>query len=127
MTVVVSDTSPLRALNHLGLLHLLPQLYGRILIPNAVVREVESPPRTFVPIAVSMHPFLEIRSPTNGSLVATLMNDLDEGESAAIVLALETPDAGLLIDEAEGRRIAESHGLKAFGTIRVLLDAKRIE
>jgi uncharacterized protein len=125
MTVVVSDTSPIRALHHLELLSLLQRLYGRIIVPPAVTQELDNPPRTFSAIHLGDFPFVEVLKPADDSLVARLRTSLDVGESEAIALALETHGAKLLIDEAAGRRIAEDHGLKAFGTIRVLLDAKR--
>ena len=34
MAIVVSDTSPIRALNHLGLVAILKQIYGRVLVPG---------------------------------------------------------------------------------------------
>ena len=37
MSVVVSDTSPLRALQHVGLVRLLGDLYGEVLIPPGEV------------------------------------------------------------------------------------------
>lgn len=40
MTVVVSDSSPIRALAHLGLLPLLSELCGEVFIPSAVLQEV---------------------------------------------------------------------------------------
>jgi len=40
MLVVVSDTSPIRALAHLGLLDLLQRLFDRIAIPPAVASEL---------------------------------------------------------------------------------------
>src|SRR5689334_650360 len=44
MPVVVSDTSPVRALAHLNLLTVLPALFGRVLIPPIVQRELAYPP-----------------------------------------------------------------------------------
>jgi predicted nucleic acid-binding protein len=41
--IVVSDTSPIRALAHLDLMDLLPALYSEVLIPPAVARELENP------------------------------------------------------------------------------------
>ncbi len=42
MTIVVSDTSPLNYLIQIGWEHLLPTLYSRVLIPLAVLRELEN-------------------------------------------------------------------------------------
>jgi len=125
MTVVVSDTSPIRALHHLNLLSLLPAQFNSICLPEAVVRELENPAASFASVSVRLIPFLQVRNPLDPGQVLQFQSVLDEGESAAIALALEIPDAALLIDETNGRRIAEHHGLKAFGTIRVLLDAKQ--
>jgi predicted nucleic acid-binding protein len=49
---------------------------------------------------------------------------LDEGESEAIVLAKEIHAEFLLIDESEGRQIAQQEGLQVIGLIGVLMLAK---
>jgi predicted nucleic acid-binding protein len=40
LSEVISDTSPLQYLHQLGLLHLLPTLVGRIVVPASVEREL---------------------------------------------------------------------------------------
>ncbi len=41
---VISNTSPVFYLHRLGLLDLLAKLYGEIIIPNAVLEELEERP-----------------------------------------------------------------------------------
>ncbi len=53
-----------------------------------------------------------------------LYKRLDSGETMAISLALEIKAAAILIDERVGRNAAEALGLKAFGTVGVLTQAK---
>jgi predicted nucleic acid-binding protein len=48
---------------------------------------------------------------------------LDEGEAAAIALAKELHADRLLIDERQGRAVAQSMGLAVAGTLAVLQDA----
>jgi predicted nucleic acid-binding protein len=38
---VISNTSPLQYLHQVGLLHLLPALFGQVYVPDAVVLELE--------------------------------------------------------------------------------------
>ena len=40
MPEVISDTSPLQYLTQINLLHILPALAGRIIVPQAVVEEL---------------------------------------------------------------------------------------
>ena len=87
MTLVVSDTSPVRALGHVGHLDLLKVLYGEVWVPPAVARELASP-RGRGPAVDAVAAGLTIRAPSDVARVATLKRDLDAGESEAIALAL---------------------------------------
>jgi predicted nucleic acid-binding protein len=53
--------------------------------------------------------------------------DLGTGELAAMALALENPEQILLLDDALARRLAQAAGLKVWGTLRILLEAKARE
>ncbi len=61
---------------------------------------------------------------TDERLKRSLMIELDEGESEAIVLALEKDAELILIDDYDGREIARALGLRVAGTLGVLLKAK---
>jgi len=65
--------------------------------------------------------------PTNVSAIQLLLNDLDKGESEAIVLARELNAEFLLIDERHGSKIAQEQGLNTIGLIGVLIKAKELE
>ena len=124
----VSDTSPLFNLAAINQLHLLPQFFEEILIPDAVLQELE-PVRKY-PGVQEIH-----RAITEGSIVVatvrdrgrvhSLEQDLGSGEAEAITLALERGHPHVLIDEREGSGVAEQLGLKPMGVLGVLLRAKR--
>jgi uncharacterized protein len=57
------------------------------------------------------------------NLAKALQTEIDFGESEAIVLAIETKDCVLIIDETEGRRFADLYDLTKTGFIGLLLDA----
>lgn len=66
--IVVSDTSPIRALAFLDQLTVLEQLFGKVVVPPAVAEELRSPARLALsesPPDVSRFPFIEIRTPAN--------------------------------------------------------------
>lgn len=123
--IVVSDTSPIRALSFLDALPLLQSLYQQVLIPPAVARELTQPRRRFAVTRLSEYPFIETRIPTDDVRVQSLCKTLDQAESEAISLALEVKADLLLIDERQGTETALSLGLKTTGVLGVLIQAKR--
>jgi uncharacterized protein len=116
--IVVSDTSPITTLIQVGQETLLHQLYGEILIPEAVQRE----------LAV-LHPqlpeYFQVKRVVNRSEVDRLLQEIDPGEAEAIILAKELHADALLIDEREGRAVAAREGVRFIGLIGVLVFAKR--
>ena len=112
--LLVTDTTCLIAPDRVGRLDLLPQLYGSVVAPPAVFREVGQRPT-----------WLRQERPGDDTDVEALRVHLDAGEAEAIALASQLPDAVLLIDEAQGRRVAVARGLRIIGTAGVLLGAKR--
>jgi len=124
MAIVVSDTSPIRALHFLKELTLLEQLFGTIIVPPAVADELARTRQPFTAIDVSSFHNFEIRAPQDRQLVQTYVETIDDGEAEAIVLAIELK-ATLLIDEVAGRSAAAAAGLPYMGVLGVLSLAKR--
>lgn len=123
--IVVSDTSPLRGLQALGKTEVLRALYGEVLIPPAVHRELLHDVARMGAFAIEALPWLRVVAPRDQDLVHRLMRVADAGESEAIALCKEFPQALLLIDESVGRRQARQMGLEIQGLLAVLVDAKR--
>ena len=119
MAAVVSDTSPLRALDHLNLLPILPRLFGAVWLPPAVHEEL-----VLAGVTLPNEPWLRVESPANGSLVQRLRTTLDPGEAEAIALAIEINAAIVLMDERRGRAMATSLGLQSRGVVGILIEAK---
>lgn len=122
--IVVADTSPLNYLVLIGEAGVLYQLYGRILIPPAVLSELQDPAAPSVVSAwMKRRPaWLEVCKVTVA--FEEYSEELDAGESEAIALAKEYgPDVLLLIDEERGRLEAQRHAIRTTGTLGVLDDA----
>jgi len=122
--IVVSDTSPIRALEFLGLLPILNDLFDRVLIPPAVRDELNSPLPRFDAVNLSNYDFIEVQAPQDRNQVEQLLRTLDRGEAEALALALETGSRLILMDERRGRATAAQHGVVALGALGVLLRAK---
>lgn len=120
--VVVSDTSPLQYLHQSGTLDLLPGLFGRVVVPPAVIGELaEGRARGHdLPLLEGLA-WVEIRAP-HQELV--LPGRLGRGEQEAISMAVED-HALVLLDDRDARTCALSLGLHVLGTFGVLLRAKR--
>jgi hypothetical protein len=123
--IIVSDTSPINNLAAINQLHLLQQLYGTVLIPEAVYRELTDP---IFPVAgsteVQTFDWIQTRSVTDRAVVEALSNELDIGEAEAIALALEIEADQVLIDERRGRLVAARLNLRYTGILGILVEAK---
>ena len=123
--IIVSDTSPINNLAAIKHLHLLHELYGTILIPEAVYQELTDPN---FPVAgateVQTLDWIQTRAVSDRILVKALSNELDVGEAEAIALALEIQADRVLIDERRGRLIASRLNLRYTGILGILVEAK---
>lgn len=124
MPAVVSDTSPLRCMHHLGRIDLLGALYGEILVPPAVADELRSPHGELPSIDIAGMPGVRMQRPRDAEQVRNLERSLHRGEAEALALAVEL-QATIIIDEQDGRAAARRLGLKTVGVLGVLVLAKR--
>lgn len=99
-------------------------MFGSVVVPRTVATELEMPRRRFRAIRVGDHDFITITEPRDREQVTALERELDTAEAEAIVLAMELHADVLLIDEADGRRLAMSRGLATTGVLGVLVRAK---
>lgn len=115
--IVVSDTSPISNLLTLNLEHLLKDMFHEVVIPPCVHDEL-----------IRHHPrlpnFLRVTRVKDASAVERLLTQLDIGEAEAVILAEENKADALLMDENDGRKIAERRGLRVIGLLGVLVKAK---
>ena len=114
--LLVTDASPLIALDRVEHLDLLPRLHDDIVAPSAVVSEFGRCP------AWLREEVIEDRE----AVRRMILRGLHEGESEALVLARSLPGPLLLIDEKRGRKVAVEFGLEIIGTAGLLLAAKRV-
>ena len=112
---VVADTSPLNYLILLGHSELLSLLYGRVLVPEAVMTEMQHgrAPSATRNWSASPPRWLEVRPVKHPH--DSLRYRLGTGEREAISLALELNADVLLIDDLAGRREAANHGIAVAG------------
>jgi|SRR5208282_1583563 len=119
--IVVADASPLNYLIQIESETLLQKLFGRVLVPGAVMEELR---HAAAPTAVGLWAgrvpsWIEIR--TVAVQRDQALDLLDPGEREAILLAQEACADLLLIDEKQGRAEAKRRGLATTGTLGVLL------
>ena len=111
---IISDSTCLIALDRIGQLTLLKQLFEQIYVPTAVHREFGKKVN-----------WIKVTSVHNPIAIKTLMIQIDAGESEVIALALEMQDCVAILDDKKARRIAQDIGLKITGTVGLLLKAKK--
>jgi predicted nucleic acid-binding protein len=124
--IIISDTTPIISLIKIQRLDLLEKLFGEVLIPEAVFRELTTN-ETFKNEAtiVKSSKFIKTSPIKNKKSLEILQaaSGLDDGESEAIILADELKSDVLIIDERKGRKVAQNLGIVITGTVGILIQA----
>jgi predicted nucleic acid-binding protein len=123
---VVSNTSPLRYLVAAGQADLLAKLFGTIVIPTAVEREILDPhaPTSVQHWMAQRPPWLQVREVLRAP-DAELTGQLHLGEAEAIQLAQELRADALIMDERRGRQVASGRGITVIGVLGMLRESYR--
>jgi len=122
---VICDTSPLQYLYQIGQLEILPSLARRVIVPAAVEKELAAGRRLGVALPdLETLSWVTLRQPVSRRALP-LITDLGPGETEVLMIALESPDPIVVLDDALARSFAESLNIRLTGTIGLLLDAKR--
>jgi predicted nucleic acid-binding protein len=125
---VIADAGPLHYLVLVGHSELLPALFEKVIIPSAVSEELA---RIEAPDAVrnwirSPPTWLEVRAEQGSPFDDESLQELDEGEKAALALAASLAIDLVLMDDREGVRVAPRKGFRVIGTLGILnLGARR--
>ena len=121
---VVCDAGPLIHLDELGSLDLLSD-FPLVLVPDEVWREVERHRPSALRHSLDLQPCpVSISAtPAFGALAQALA--LDRGEQAALSLCMSRPGSLLLTDDSAARLASRALGVRAQGTIGVLVRAIR--
>jgi predicted nucleic acid-binding protein len=128
MKLIVADSGPLIVFARSGRLDLLYAIAEIVIVPTAVLQECTS--NASRPGASAILQALQSRSVHEREAAPTLsqlenLTMLDDGETAAIALAIEL-HAPVLMDERLGRRVARRHKVPVIGSAGVLLYAKNL-
>ncbi len=130
--IVIANSGPLMALGKLGLLELLPQLYGQVRLPTAVYAEVVVrgsergyPDALLVQVAIQRGQLvvIEVGHTELAPEIAAL--HLDMGEKQILHVALRDKADLVLLDDLKAREEAQARGLTVKGTLGVIMQAYR--
>ena len=126
MQKVVSNSSPIIHLAKIGELSLLREYFNTIMVPESVLKEcvAEGKDRKEVE-AIKKAEWIRVAEVQDKKLVKLLQSSLDDGESEAIALSLESGADLILLDDSDAREKARIYGLTVTGTLGVLLRAKK--
>ena len=118
--LVITNNTPLRYLVFLAYETILRDLFTSLIVPQAVVHELQHPktPAHVRAWMASPPPWIEIRQPSLQPDAALLQ--LGTGERETLLLAQELHADLVLIDETDAHNEAERRGFATFGTLHIL-------
>lgn len=123
MPEVICNTSALQYLHQLGRLELLRELYGRVMVPEAVALEINAGKACGVDLPdLESLPWVSLQSASPSILVP---GDLGAGELAVLSLAAGRAGAVVVLDDGLARRYARRAHIRFTGTCGILLRGKQ--
>ena len=119
--IVVTNTSPLLALEKIGQLELLPSLFSSIIRPESVQKEIQEGVELghSQGLVEDTEWIKTVKDPPE----MVLRKELGAGETAAIALAVRESADVILLDDLAARLVAEELRLNVMGTLGILLAA----
>jgi uncharacterized protein len=121
--ILVADSSALIALSICDSLHLLEALFGDVLVPETVFREVTQSDK---PEAQKLRAYLQDKTRKVDMRAYVYLDAFaDAGETEAMLLYKQISADKLLIDDRRGRKVAKINNINTIGSLGVLLSAKR--
>lgn len=121
---VIVNTSPLIALERIGQLHLLKQLYSSVVRPQSVLDEIEAGREHHDISSELVDSDWILTEPDPPEMV--LRKELGKGETAAIALAAKTKADLIILDDFAARLVAQGIDLAVTGTLGVLRASHRL-
>jgi predicted nucleic acid-binding protein len=118
--LVVADTGPLISLAVIDQIDLLEKLFDKIVIPEAVWKELLNQIAVFDIPQVTLFQDHIIPLKQKGKAIY----GIDDGETEAIFLYEEIHADQLLLDDKNARTTAEARHISCLGTLAVLAEAK---
>lgn len=121
--IIVSDTTPLRYLIEIEKVHILENLFGKVIIPEKVAEELQRPktPQK-VKDWMEEHPsWLDVRKADTSLFTPT--KKIGEGEREAFALALELRADAVLLDDKGAAVEAARHNILSIPTFTILEQA----
>lgn len=107
------------------MLHLLPALAGRVVIPPAVLHEIEEGRSFGIDLPdVKALAWLSVCAPTAAARMP-FAHDLGPGETEVLRLAGEMSGIVVVLDDGLARKEADRRGIPVIGTLGLLVNAKR--
>lgn len=122
--IVFSNTTPLIALSSIHQLGILPRIFGKIYVVEAVLDECRRGGRIVVPELLDFEWIVPVEHTV--TTVYPALIELDYGEKFTLTMARSMSANLVVIDEKIGRNMAEYMGLSVVGTLGILLKAKQL-
>ena len=124
--IAVADTSPLCYLVLIGEIELLPKLFTRVLVPQAVILELrhKNSPAAVRAWASNTPAWISIEQAPDAAF--SYVEKLNAGERAAIYIAESVDADSLIVDEKIARTFAEQRDLPIIGILGILGEASTV-